>query len=83
MEENRKAWASPDGWRSARESACNAGVSGYSGSISGSGRSPGGGHDYPAPVSLPGKSQGQRNLVGYSPWGLKESHNLATEHGYF
>ena len=26
-----------------------------------------------APVFLPGKSHGQRNLVGYSPWGRKES----------
>ena len=25
------------------------------------------------PVSLPGKSHGQRSLVGYSPWGHKES----------
>ena len=25
------------------------------------------------PVFLPGKSHGQRSLVGYSPWGLKES----------
>ena len=25
------------------------------------------------PVFLPGKSPGQRDLVGYSPWGLKES----------
>ena len=25
------------------------------------------------PVLLPGKSHGQRNLVGYSPWGRKES----------
>ena len=24
------------------------------------------------PELLPGKSQGQRSLVGYSPWGLKE-----------
>ena len=24
-------------------------------------------------LSLPGKSYGQRNLVGYSPWGHKES----------
>ena len=24
-------------------------------------------------VFLPGKSHGQRNLVGYGPWGLKES----------
>ena len=26
----------------------------------------------PTPVSLPGESHGQRNLVGYSPWGRKE-----------
>ena len=37
------------------------------GSIPGSGRSPGGGHDNPTPVFLPGKSHGQRNLVDYSP----------------
>ena len=27
----------------------------------------------PTPVVLPGESHGQRNLVGYSPWGHKES----------
>ena len=27
----------------------------------------------PTPVFLPGKSHGQRSLVGYSPWGQKES----------
>ena len=27
----------------------------------------------PTPLFLPGKSQGQRSLVGYSPWGHKES----------
>ena len=27
----------------------------------------------PTPVFSPGKSHGQRNLVGYSPWGRKES----------
>ena len=26
----------------------------------------------PTPVFLPGKSPGQRNLAGYSPWGHKE-----------
>ena len=26
----------------------------------------------PTPVFLPGKSNGRRNLVGYSPWGRKE-----------
>ena len=27
----------------------------------------------PTPVFLPGKSHGQRSLVGYCPWGRKES----------
>ena len=27
----------------------------------------------PTPVLLPGKSHGQRSLVGYRPWGRKES----------
>ena len=27
----------------------------------------------PTPVLLPGEFHGQRNLVGYSPWGRKES----------
>ena len=27
----------------------------------------------PTPVFLPGESRGQRSLVGYSPWGHKES----------
>ena len=26
----------------------------------------------PTPVFLPGESQGQKNLVGYTPWGHKE-----------
>ena len=32
----------------------------------------------PTPVSLPGESHGQRSLVGYSPWGLKESDTMST-----
>ena len=38
----------------------------------------------PTPVFLPGKSHGQRNLAGYSPWGCKRvGHDLATkEHIY-
>ena len=28
---------------------------------------------YPTPVLLPGKSHGQRSLVGFSPWGRQES----------
>ena len=44
------------------------------GSIPGSGRSTGEGNGNPlTPVLLPGKSHGQRSLVGYSPWGRKES----------
>ena len=39
-------------------------------SITMSGRSPRGGNTL---VFLPGKSHGQRSLVGYSPWGHKES----------
>ena len=35
------------------------------GSISGLGRSPGGGHGHPVSVSLPGESHGQRGLVGH------------------
>ena len=27
----------------------------------------------PTPVFLPGESHGQRTLIGYSPWGRKES----------
>ena len=35
---------------------------------------PSGGRTWqPTPVFLPGESHGQRGLVGYSPWGHKES----------
>ena len=30
----------------------------------------------PTPVFLPGEFQGQRGLVGYSPWGRKESDRI-------
>ena len=30
----------------------------------------------PTPVFLTGKSDGQRNLVDYSPWGRKESDTV-------
>ena len=42
------------------------------GSIPGSGRSPGEGNGNHSPVFLPGESHGQRSMVGYSPWGRKE-----------
>ena len=53
-----------------KESAYNAGDRG---SVPESGRSPGEGKAYPTPVFLPGEFRGQKNLVGYSPWGRKES----------
>ena len=38
----------------------------------------------PTPVFLPGKSHGQRSLVGYSPWGHKRvGHNWATKQQWF
>ena len=51
-----------------------------SGSILGPGRSSGAGNGNPPPVFLPGKSHGQRSLVGYSPWGCKESHRTEQTH---
>ena len=42
------------------------------GSISGSGRPPGGGHDNPLQYSCLENPHGHRSLVGYSPWGHKE-----------
>ena len=36
----------------------------------------------PTPLFLPGKSHGQRSLVGYSPWARKRvSHDIATKQG--
>ena len=49
----------------------NAGEVRDAGLIPGLGRSPGGGHGNP--IFLPGESHGQKSLVGYSPWGHKES----------
>ena len=46
-----------------------------------SGRFPEEGNDNPLePVFLSGKSNGQRSLVGYSPWGCKSvRHDLVTK----
>ena len=38
---------------------------------------------HPTPVLLPGKSHGQRSLVGRSPWGLEESDTTEQLHFYF
>ena len=43
-----------------------------SGSVPGSGRSPGEGYGF-TPVFLPEESHRRRRLAGYSPWGCKES----------
>ena len=37
----------------------------------------------PTPVLLPEKSHGWRNLVGYSPWGRKESDTAERLHFHF
>ena len=34
----------------------------------------------PTPVSLPGKSHGQRSLMGYSPWSCRESNTHTHTH---
>ena len=38
---------------------------------------------HPTPVLLPGKSHGQRSLVGCSPWGRKESDTTERFHFHF
>ena len=38
---------------------------------------------HPTPVLLPGKSHGQRSLVGYSPWGCEESDMTERLHFHF
>ena len=53
-----------------KESACSVGDLGL---ISGLGRSPGGGHGSPLQVLAWRIPCGPRSLVGYSPWGPKES----------
>ena len=44
------------------------------GSLPELGRSPGGGHGNPLQYSCLENPYGQRSLVGYSPWGGKESN---------
>ena len=53
-----------------KESTCNVGDLG---SIPGLGRSSGRGHGNPLQYSCLENLHGQRSLVGYSPWGCKES----------
>ena len=53
-----------------KESACSAGDLGL---IPGLGRPPGGGHGNPLQCACLENPHGQRSLLGYSPWGCKES----------
>ena len=59
--------------------ACNAGDLG---SIPGLGRFPRRRKWQPTPVLLPGKSHGWRSMVGYSPWGHRESDTTEQRHVY-
>ena len=67
-------------WLSGKETVYSAGDLGL---IPGLGRFPGEGNGnliQPDPIFLPGKSHGQRNLVGYSPWDCKSvGHHLLTK----
>ena len=58
------AWI-PSGWRT----ACNARDTGDADLIPGLGRSPEEGNGNSLQYFWPEKSQGQKSLVGYSPWG--------------
>ena len=58
-----------------KESACNAGDTGFDPCIKKALQ--------PTPVVLPGESHGRRSLVGYSPWGCKESDMTEQLHFHF
>ena len=60
----------------------SASSAGNLGSIPGLGRSPGEGNGNPL-ILLPGKLHGLRSLVGYNPWGCKESDMTEQLHFYF
>ena len=66
-----------------KESACSAGDTGDMVCIPRSRKAPGGGKLQLTPVFLPGKSHGQRSLVGYSPWGRRVRHDWATSLSFF
>ena len=53
-----------------KESACNAGRPRFDPWV---GKIPWRREWLPTPVFLPGESHAQRSLVGYSPWGHKDS----------
>ena len=62
--------------------SANAGDARDMGLVPGLARSPGVGKWQPTPVFLPGKSHGERSLVGYSPQDCKESDITKHTHTY-
>ena len=60
-------------WLSSKESDCNSGAAGRCRFNPWVGKIPWKRERLPNPVFLPGKSHGQRSLVGYSPRGHRES----------
>ena len=73
-------WWDLPGVSAGKASAYNAGDLG---SIPGSGRFPGEGNGNPLQYSCLEKFRGWRNLVGYSPWGRKESETTERLHFHF
>ena len=63
-----------------KASACNVGDPGFNPWV---GKIPWRGKWQPTPVLLPGKFHGQRSLVGYNPWGRRESDTTERLHFYF
>ena len=73
-----KRWRDFPGGSVVKNPSSNAGDTG---SIPGSGRSPGEGNDNPLQYSCLKNTMDRRSLVGYSPWDCKRVwHNLATNH---
>ena len=65
------------GGSDSKASVCNAGDPGFNPWV---GKMPWRRNWQPTPVLLPGKSHGRKNLVGYSPWGRKESDTTERLH---
>ena len=68
------------GFPSGSDSKVSAYNTGDPGSIPGSGRSPGEGNGNPLQYCCLEKSHGLRSVVGYSPWGCKESDTTEPLH---
>ena len=68
------------GGSDSKASACNAE---NMGSIPGSGRSPGEGNGNPLQHSYLENPHGRKSLIGYSPWGCKESDRTEPLHFHF